>query len=103
MELTYPPEAEAFRGEVRSWLEDNLPDGWFEPGFEQTGEQRAAWLREWNRKLVDGGWLCATWPREYGGRGLTTMEGVVLAEEFNRAGAPMRGDFSPTISATSSA
>ena len=93
MELTYPPEAEAFRGEIRSWLEDNLPEGWFEPGFRQTGGQRAAWLRDWNRKLVDGGWLCATWPREYGGRGLSTMEGVVLAEEFNRAGAPMRGDF----------
>jgi alkylation response protein AidB-like acyl-CoA dehydrogenase len=93
MDLTYPPEAEAFRGEVRSWLEANLPDGWFEPGFTQTKEERAEWLHEWNGKLVDGGWLCATWPREYGGRGLTTMQGVVLAEEFNRAGAPMRGDF----------
>jgi alkylation response protein AidB-like acyl-CoA dehydrogenase len=93
MDLAYPPEAEAFRGEVRAWLEENLPSDWFEPGFSQTGEQRVAWLHEWNRKLVDGGWLCATWPREYGGRGLTTMQGVVLAEEFNRAGAPMRGDF----------
>ena len=26
MDLTYPPEAEAFRGEVRAWLEENLPD-----------------------------------------------------------------------------
>jgi alkylation response protein AidB-like acyl-CoA dehydrogenase len=93
MDLTYPPEAEAFRGTVRSWLEDNLPAGWFEPEFAQSPEERAEWLRSWNRSLVDGGWLCATWPREYGGRGLTTMEAVVLAEEFNRAGAPMRGDF----------
>ena len=93
MELTYPPEAEAFRGMVRSWLEDNLPEGWFEPEFTQSPEEREEWLDQWNRKLVDGGWLCATWPKEYGGRGLTTMEGVVLAEEFNRAGAPMRGDF----------
>ncbi len=93
MDLTYPPEAEAFRGTVRSWLEDNLPPGWFEPGFAQSPDDRVAWLRTWNRKLVDGGWLCATWPQEYGGRGLTTMEAVVLAEEFNRAGAPMRGDF----------
>ena len=93
MDLTYPPEAEAFRGEVRAWLEEHLPEGWFEPGFTQTNDERAAWVREWNRRLLEGDWLCATWPREYGGRGLTTMQGVVLAEEFNRAGAPMRGDF----------
>ena len=43
--------------------------------------------------LFDGGWICATWPAEYGGKGLTTMQGVVLAEEFARAKAPMRADF----------
>ena len=25
MDLTYPPEAEEFRKEIRAWLEDNLP------------------------------------------------------------------------------
>jgi alkylation response protein AidB-like acyl-CoA dehydrogenase len=48
---------------------------------------------EWPAKLFEGGWICATWPEEYGGKGLTTMQGVVLAEEFARAKAPMRGDF----------
>jgi hypothetical protein len=43
--------------------------------------------------LFEGGWICATWPEQYGGKGLTTMQGVVLAEEFARAKAPMRGDF----------
>jgi alkylation response protein AidB-like acyl-CoA dehydrogenase len=43
--------------------------------------------------LFGGGWICATWPEEYGGKGLTTMQGVALAEEFARAKAPMRGDF----------
>ena len=42
MDLTYPPEAEVLRTEVRSWLEDNLPEGWFEPGFELTGPEREA-------------------------------------------------------------
>ncbi len=32
MDLTYPPEAEAFRAEIRTWLEENLPDGWGQPG-----------------------------------------------------------------------
>ena len=29
MELTYPEEAETFRGEIRAWLEANLPAQFF--------------------------------------------------------------------------
>lgn len=93
MDLTYPQEAEDFRLEISGWLKANLPEGWFEPGFSMNEEEKAAFNREWPKKLFEGGWICATWPTEYGGRGLTTMQGVVLAEEFARARAPMRGDF----------
>ncbi|MEM9041078.1 MAG: acyl-CoA dehydrogenase family protein [Actinomycetota bacterium] len=93
MDLTYPAEAEEFRTEIRSWLEENLPDGWFEDGFEMSDDARADFNRQWPKKLFEGGWICATWPEEYGGKGLTTMQGVALAEEFARAKAPMRGDF----------
>jgi len=93
MDLTYPPEAEAFRTEIRTWLTDHLPEGWFDEGFEMTPEQKAAFNETWPKTLFDGGWICATWPVEYGGKGLSTMEGVVLAEEFARAKAPMRADF----------
>jgi alkylation response protein AidB-like acyl-CoA dehydrogenase len=93
MDLTYPPEAEAFRKEIRAWLEENLPDGWFEPGFELQGEERAEFNRAWPQKLYAGGWICASWPKEYGGKGLSVMENVVLAEEFAKAGAPLRADF----------
>jgi alkylation response protein AidB-like acyl-CoA dehydrogenase len=93
MDLTYPPEAEEFRKEIRAWLEENLPAGWFDEGFEMTPEERAAFNDEWTTKLFDGGWICATWPEEYGGKGLTTIQGVVLSEEFSRAKAPMRADF----------
>ena len=93
MDLTYPPEAEAFRKEIRTWLEENLPQGWFEPGFELQGEERAEFNRQWPAKLYGGGWICASWPAEYGGKGLSTMENVVLAEEFAKAGAPLRADF----------
>ena len=93
MDLTYPPEAEAFRKEIRAWLEEHLPDGWFEADFEMSDEDRARFNEEWPEQLYAGGWICATWPTEYGGKGLSTMEGVVLAEEFARARAPMRADF----------
>ncbi len=93
MDLTYPPEAEAFRKEIRGWLEDHLPDGWFEPGFRLRGEERKAFNAEWVKKLHEGGWICASWPKEYGGKGLSLIKQVVLAEEFARADAPMRADF----------
>jgi len=93
MDLSYPTEAEEFRVDIRAWLENNLPDGWFDEGFDMTADERAEFNRTWPQKLFEGGWICATWPTEYGGKGLTTMQGVVLAEEFARARAPMRGDF----------
>ena len=93
MDLSYPDAAEQFREEVRTWLEEHLPAGWFDEDVEMTPDERAAFNEAWPAQLYGGGWICATWPKEYGGKGLTTMEGVVVAEEFARAKAPMRADF----------
>jgi alkylation response protein AidB-like acyl-CoA dehydrogenase len=93
MDLTYPPEAEAFRLEIRAWLDEHLPARYGEPGFTMTPEMRKSFNRDWVRTLHEGGWICASWPEEYGGRGLSLMEQVVLSEEFARRDAPMRADF----------
>jgi len=82
MDLDYPTDAEAMRQEIRGWLAANVAA----PGQPQDYE-------DWNEKLFAGGWICATWPKEYGGKGLSTMEAVVLAEEFERAGVALRADF----------
>ncbi|MET0145334.1 MAG: acyl-CoA dehydrogenase family protein [Ilumatobacteraceae bacterium] len=98
MDLAYPAETEPFRKEVRAWLEEHLPAGWTDAALdgrpiELTADERARFNEEWPGRLFAGGWICATWPTEYGGKGLSTMEGVVLAEEFARVKAPMRADF----------
>jgi alkylation response protein AidB-like acyl-CoA dehydrogenase len=93
VDLSYPPEAEDFRVEIRAWLEANLPAGWGDPDFTLSPEERRAFQQAWTPKLREGGWICASWPKEYGGKGLTTMQQVVLNEEFDRAGAPLRADF----------
>ncbi|MGA0878462.1 MAG: acyl-CoA dehydrogenase family protein [Ilumatobacteraceae bacterium] len=93
MDLNYPADAEEFRIEIRKWLDDNLPSGWGRPGFEMSADERKAFNEGWPAKLFAGGWICATWPKEYGGKGLTTMQGVVLAEEFAARKAPLRADF----------
>ena len=58
-----------------------------------TREEKRAFNRDWTKKLFDGGWICASWPTEYGGKGLSLMESVVLNEEFARVEAPLRADF----------
>ena len=93
MDLTYPADAEAFRTEIRAWLEEHLPEGWFEDGFSMTDEERSTFNKDWTEKLFKGGWICASWPAEYEGKGLSTLEQVVLNEEFAKAGAPLRADF----------
>jgi len=93
MDLTYPPEAEEFRGVIRAWLTENLPEGWGTPEFSMTPAERAAFNEQWTATLFAGGWICASWPTEYGGKGLTLLQQVVLNEEFARAGAPLRADF----------
>ena len=93
MDLTYPPEAEEFRGVISGWLQENLPDGWGEPDFFMTPDERKLFNSAWTAKLFDGGWICASWPTEYGGKGLSLLQQVVLTEEFARVSAPLRGDF----------
>src|ERR1700690_2773010 len=93
MDLAYPPEAEELRGVIRDWLSENLPDGWGQPGFCMTPEERTTFNQEWTAKLFAGGWICASWPTEYGGKGLSLLQQVVLNEEFARASAPLRADF----------
>jgi alkylation response protein AidB-like acyl-CoA dehydrogenase len=93
MDLCYPPETEALRSEVSTWLEEHLPAGWGTPGFSMTPEERLRFQEDWAKALDAGGWICASWPKEYGGRGLSTMEAVVMNEEFARRNAPAHADF----------
>src|SRR5690606_34782351 len=67
MNLTYTPEQEAFRAEVRAWMEANVPAEPLEH-FDASREGFEA-HRQWERTLKSGDWGMVTWPKEYGGRG----------------------------------
>lgn len=90
MDLRLTPSEEAFRREVRTWLERNLPPGWGTPSYRppRTPEEQVAFAREWQRKLFEGGWAGLTWPKEYGGRGATVIEQLIYNEEYARFAAP---------------
>lgn len=90
MDFSFSQEEEAFRQELRSWLELNLPDGWLEGEREMPKEDRgrADFLRAWQKKLYEGGWAGIHWPKKYGGRGATLMEEVIYQQELARVKAP---------------
>jgi alkylation response protein AidB-like acyl-CoA dehydrogenase len=83
VDLTPTAEEEAFRAEVRGWLEANRP------GPEPDDEDDAfAFRRDWQRKLYDAGWVGVAWPTEYGGRGASLIEQAIFVEEMSRVRAP---------------
>jgi alkylation response protein AidB-like acyl-CoA dehydrogenase len=90
VDLSFSPAEEAFRTELRAWLEANLPPGWStrEPPAHATLADEVAFLRDWQRKLHAGGWVGIHWPREYGGRGASVVENYIFQEELAAARAP---------------
>jgi alkylation response protein AidB-like acyl-CoA dehydrogenase len=87
VDLRDTPQEAQFRAEVRSWIQENLPE---EVRGHRGGAQRfeGAPLREWSRKLSDAGYAGLTWPEEYGGRGAPYSHQAILYEEMARAEAP---------------
>ena len=90
MDPTYSAEAESFRQRIRTFLEENLPAEWSGIGA-LPEDELADFVLDWRQKLAANGLLAPSWPTEYGGGGMTALEQVVMAEEFQRAGAPTGG------------
>ena len=87
--LPYTKEQEEFRQEVRSWLDENVPEEMKEPydSRDFSKEQYVFW-RETHQKLAARGWLFPTFPKEYGGGGLTGEHETIISEEFQNYRVP---------------
>ena len=100
-------DLDAFRSEVRGWLEANFPASLkgidlsrsaLEAPTDKSPDREA-----WRQAVGDKGWGTPTWPKEYGGGGLSKAEARIVQEEFARAGAsnPIGGMgvmmFGPTL------
>jgi alkylation response protein AidB-like acyl-CoA dehydrogenase len=84
---SYSPEAEEYREKVRAFLAEHLPADWRGIGA-LPPEDVEPFTKQWRTTLHAAGYLATSWPTEYGGPGLTALEQVILAEEFQRAGVP---------------
>src|SRR2546428_2902258 len=86
-EVTYTPEQEAFRTEVRAWLAANIPERLeqpVDPGDLSLAQSQK--LRELGRRLGAKGWLYSTYPKTYGGGDLSVDFVMILEEELDRYG-----------------
>lgn len=85
MDFKFSKEQEEFREEVRSFLEEELRQGSFQPSCD-------AWIQgyslEFTRKIAQRGWIGMTWPEKYGGQGRSHIDRLIMTEEILRYGAP---------------
>jgi len=89
VDFSFSAEENAFRKEVRAFLDAELPeDKAFNHEFNEDPE---LWkfAFEFTRKVGEKGWIGLTWPTEYGGLGRGPAERLILAEEFAAAEAPL--------------
>lgn len=95
-------DIEAFRQETKAWLEENCPPGARGPGQVPNGSTKIAIedpdVQLWLDRMVERGWTVPTWPKEYGGGGLSNAEYLVLLEEMRRIRArPALSGFGATM------
>ena len=88
-------ELDTFRMDARAWLEANCPAEmrtpmksdkdacWGGRNFEFQSDAQKTWLE----RMVAQGWTVPTWPKEYGGAGLSRKEEIVLLQEMKRINA----------------
>jgi alkylation response protein AidB-like acyl-CoA dehydrogenase len=85
------PDLDAFRQDVRRWLEANAPPSMATP---PRSAEELCWggrktvyppdVQRWLAVMAERGWTAPTWPRDYGGGGLSAEEAKVLAQEMAR-------------------
>jgi len=98
MDLSFSKEDEAFRQEVRAFIDEAY-----------TADIRAKHARskhgyidkdshvKWQKALAKKGWLAPNWPKEYGGPGFTHSQKYIFDVEMGRAGVPHTIPFGPTM------
>ncbi|MFN2543072.1 MAG: acyl-CoA dehydrogenase family protein [Actinomycetota bacterium] len=86
MDLSFTPEQEAFRSEVREWLDEHVPTSLPSAGTREGFEAH----RAWEQHMFRAGYGAIRWPVDYGGRGADIVEQAIFEEEYFLARAPER-------------
>jgi len=87
MDLELTVDQSAFRDEIRTWLEENVPAETLQAPSSEVG---FAQHREWERALHGAGFSAVHWPVDFGGRGMDPISTAIFYDEYLRANAPAR-------------
>jgi alkylation response protein AidB-like acyl-CoA dehydrogenase len=87
MDFRFDPETEAFRAEVRAFIDEHLSREIIERSL-TTGT-----MHDWglHRAICQRGYLASSWPVEVGGLGRSSVDQTLLMQELFGAGAPVDG------------
>ena len=87
MDFKDTPEEAQFRSEVQAWLKANA-----KPRSADTRQRPQEEVYEdakvWYKKIADAGYASLTWPKEYGGAGLSPMHSVIWGQEVAKYDEP---------------
>ncbi|MFK7894795.1 MAG: acyl-CoA dehydrogenase family protein [Myxococcota bacterium] len=83
MDFQLSDQEEAFREEVVSFLDENLPE---------DGERTPEMMADWSKKIREKRWVGFSWPEDVGGGGGSIMEQVILKDEMAKRKAPSLGN-----------
>jgi alkylation response protein AidB-like acyl-CoA dehydrogenase len=87
MDLNYSPADDAFRADIRAWLDANLPQALRIKVLDHKRLSRDDYA-SWHKLLGTRGWSVVAWPKEYGGPGWNATQRHIWDEECARIGAP---------------
>jgi alkylation response protein AidB-like acyl-CoA dehydrogenase len=99
VDLSYSPEEQSFRNEVRTWLSGNLPPEIREKVVKYKSLTKDDYVR-WHKILAAKGWAVPHWPTEWGGTGWNVTQRYIFDEEFGLAGALRPPSFGPNMCAS---
>jgi alkylation response protein AidB-like acyl-CoA dehydrogenase len=93
MDFSFTPEQEAFRSELRAWLDRNAVEVFGEYGAPRfhANDQEWARLTQWHQRLYRAGYVALAWPKEWGGAGAGLVEQIIYQDEMSTRGLPPHG------------
>ncbi len=96
MDMSFTPEQNAFRDEVRAWIVKALPEN-LRHKADNGGHFEHEEILEWHKILAAKGWAAPHWPKEVGGTGWDVAQRHIFGEELIRASAPPLSPFGLTM------
>ncbi len=88
MDLSFSPEEESFRAEVRAFIAEAKPKLPKALGASESAARTKEDYLVWHKLLYSKGWIAPHWPKKYGGAGFSVTQRYIFGEECGAAEMP---------------